>query len=130
MMSILYIAAGGALGAVARYSVTQVSMRAFGPTFPIGTMSVNVFGSFLMGLLAGYILTKASGASESLRLFLGVGLLGGFTTFSAFSLDSFILLEKKAYGAFFGYVSGSVVMAIAALALGLWVAKGVFSGPS
>lgn len=130
MISILYIAIGGALGAVARYGLTQASLRMFGPSFPVGTMSANVLGSFLMGLLAGYILTKTSGVSESLRLFLGVGLLGGFTTFSAFSLDSFILLEKKAYGAFFGYVGGSVIIALAALALGLWAAKAVFAGGS
>jgi len=88
----------------------------------LGLTAANVLGGFLMGLLAGWLAFKISGA-ENIRLFLGVGLLGGFTTFSAFSLEAFAMLEKKAYGAFAGYVGGSVVLSIGALIIGVMIAR-------
>ena len=125
MSSILYVAFGGAIGASLRYVLGLAATRSLGPEYPYGTMAANVLGGFLMGVLAGWLAFKISGG-ENLRLFLGVGLLGGFTTFSAFSLDAMNMLEKKAYGQFIGYTLGSVVLSIGALMIGLLLARKVF----
>lgn len=79
-----------------------------------------------MGLLVGWLAHKVSGG-ENLRLFLGVGLLGGFTTFSAFSLDAFLMYERKAYAMMAGYIGGSVILSIFALVVGLMLARKVFA---
>lgn len=126
MSSLLYVALGGAVGASARHLLGGAVMRAAGPGFPYGTMIANVLGSFLMGVLVAWLAARASGDS-ALRLFLGVGLLGGFTTFSAFSLEAIMLLEKKAYAPFMAYVSGSVVLSLLALMLGLMMARKIFA---
>ena len=125
MSGILYVALGGALGATGRHLLGMGVLKAFGPGYPYGTMFANVLGGFLMGLLAGWLALKVSGGTN-LRLFLGVGLLGGFTTFSAFSLDAVLLYEKKAYSALLGYVGGSVILSIGALMVGLILARKVF----
>lgn len=125
MTGILYVALGGALGASARHLLGLAALKAFGPSYPYGTMAANIIGGFLMGLLAGWLALKVSGGTN-LRLFLGVGLLGGFTTFSAFSLDAVLMYEKKAYGALLGYVSGSVILSIGALMMGLILARKLF----
>ncbi|WP_026941381.1 fluoride efflux transporter CrcB [Hellea balneolensis] len=125
MSGILYVALGGALGASARHVLGVGTLKAFGPGYPHGTMAANVIGGFLMGILAGWLALKVSGHTN-LRLFLGVGLLGGFTTFSAFSLDAVLMYEKKAYGALLGYVGGSVILSIGALMMGLILARKVF----
>jgi CrcB protein len=103
----------------------MAALKALGPGYPYGTMAANVIGGFLMGLLAGWLALKVSGGAN-LWLFLGVGLLGGFTTFSAFSLDAFLMYEKKAYGSLLGYVGGSVILSIGALMIGLILARKVF----
>ena len=126
MQSFLLVAIGGGLGAAARYGLSQASVKAFGSGFPIGTMSANVIGSFLMGLLAGWLATQLDGG-QNMRLFLGVGLLGGFTTFSAFSLEAWAMMEKKAYGEFALYAGSSVLLAILALVAGLMIARQVFA---
>lgn len=126
MSSIFYVALGGAIGASLRYMLGLTAARIFGAGFPIGTLSANVLGSALMGLLFGYLSLKANGG-EALRLFIGVGLLGGFTTFSAFSLESIMMIERKAYGAFMSYVSLSLVLSLLAIMAGLWISRGVFS---
>ncbi len=125
MQAYLLVSLGGGIGAASRHGLGQLTLRAFGPGFPAGTMAANVLGGLLMGLLAGWLATKDGG--EQLRLLLGVGLLGGFTTFSAFSLDAWLMLERGRYGTFAAYVGGSVVLAIAALALGLIVARKIFA---
>lgn len=125
MNGILYVALGGALGASARHILGLATFKTLGPGYPYGTMAANVLGGFLMGLLAGWLALKVSGGAN-LRLFLGVGLLGGFTTFSAFSLDAVLMYEKKAYGALLGYVGGSVILSIGALMIGLILARKVF----
>jgi CrcB protein len=76
-----------------------------------------------MGVLMGLLLRESTEAANSIRLFAGVGILGGFTTFSAFSLEAFRMLEEKTYGLLFGYVSASVILSIAAVALGLFIAR-------
>ena len=111
LQAILLVGTGGALGAVARYGVGLMVKSA--SAFPWATLSVNIGGSLLMGLVMGW-LGRQSGLTEPLRLFLAVGLLGGFTTFSAFSLELVSLLEKRDLLAAFGYLSGSVLGGVAA----------------
>ena len=120
--SYLIVALGGGVGAAARHGLGQLSARAFGPGFPVGTMSANVLGGLLMGVLVGWL--ARSGAGEGARLLLGVGLLGGFTTFSAFSLDAVQMIQRGQAGLAALYVGGSVVLSIAALALGLVLSRG------
>ena len=109
--------AGGALGAGARHLAGRAALHAFGPSFPVGTLGVNVAGGLLMGVLVG--LLARIGAGEGWRLFLGVGVLGGFTTFSSFSLDAVNLAERGQLLVAGGYVLASVVGSIAALLAGL-----------
>ncbi len=123
---LLYVAAGGAIGASLRHLLGAAFLRYGGAGFSYATLSANLVGSFAMGILFGWLSLRAGGAAsagEPLRLFLGVGLLGGFTTFSAFSLEAVMLLEEKAYGAFGAYVAGSAAFSIAALILGLMLAR-------
>ena len=126
MSSLLYVALGGAIGASARHLLGGAMLRLAGPGFPYGTISANVIGSFLMGVLVAWLAARSAGDS-AMRLFLGVGLLGGFTTFSAFSLDAILMLEKKAYGPFAAYVGGSVLLSLAALLIGLTLARKAFA---
>lgn len=125
MNGLLYVAMGGALGASARHLLGGAAKALWGTGFPYGTFIANIIGGFLMGALVGWMAYKVSGG-ENLRLFLGVGLLGGFTTFSAFSLDSVLMFERKAYGQLIGYVGGSVILSITALMLGLILARKAF----
>jgi len=127
MHNFLLVALGGAIGASGRHLLSTVTLKHFGPGFPVGTLAANIIGSALMGVLVGWLAFKGAEASQSIRLFLGVGLLGGFTTFSAFSLESFLMLEKKTYGAFLGYIRASVFISLAALALGLWASRLIWS---
>ena len=122
MNNLLLVAAGGAAGASARHLVGVVSLRAFGSGFPVGTMVVNVVGCLVMGIIAGLFATRIQG-SESLRLLLATGFLGGFTTFSAFSLDFTVLWGRGETGLAIAYVAASVGLSIAALALGLWLVR-------
>jgi CrcB protein len=119
MHNFLLVALGGAIGAGARHLVNVAALRLFGTGFPIGTLFVNVAGSLVMGLLAGYFALRYTGGGQGLRLFLATGILGGFTTFSAFSLDAVALWERGAVGPAVLYVVGSVVLSIAALLAGL-----------
>ncbi len=112
------VAAGGALGAVLRFWLSGLVMRFAGAGWPWGTLAVNVLGGFAMGLLAGWLAGRAEGG-QALRLFLGVGLLGGFTTFSAFSLEIMGLLERREIASALGYAGLSVFATLAALAAGL-----------
>lgn len=115
---------GAGLGGVLRHGVNLASSRAFGPVFPWGTLLVNVVGSLAMGVLAGLLVLRAgAGWTQPSRLFLGAGVLGGFTTFSAFSLDAALLWERGEAGLAALYVAASVVLSLAALATGLWVVR-------
>lgn len=115
---------GGAFGSGARHLVGRATLSLLGPNYPWGTLAVNLIGGFLMGLLAGG-LVRFGESGEQWRLLLGVGVLGGFTTFSAFSLDVMNMLERGDWIAGLGYVLASVIGAVAALALGLAVARAV-----
>ncbi len=120
----LLVGVGGALGAMARFGVGRLLPVPSGG-WPWGTFAVNVGGGLLMGVLAGWLALRSGG--ETARLLLGVGLLGGFTTFSAFSLELMLLLERGAAGLAMGYALASVVLALGALALGFWISRSVFS---
>lgn len=124
MKLIGWIAAGGAVGAVARYLVVVAAAQLWGIAFPWGTLAVNVAGSFILGLLAE-TLALAWSVSEGVRAFLVVGMLGAFTTFSAFSLDVVTLYQRGEMVAAAAYVVASVVLAVAALFAGLAAARAV-----
>jgi CrcB protein len=115
--------AGGALGSGLRYSFGRLATAAFGADYPWGTLGVNLLGGLAMGLLMG-ALSRSGGGSEAARLAIGVGLLGGFTTFSAFSLDMVTMLERGAMGSAIGYALASVVGAGVALFVGLQLTRG------
>ena len=117
-MGYLIVFAGAGIGGAARHGVNLAAARMFGLGFPLGTIIVNVLGSFLMGFLAGYFAYR-TGIPQHLRLFLTTGILGGFTTFSAFSLDAALLIERHAYWSAAAYVLGSVILSLAALFAGL-----------
>lgn len=114
---------GGAIGAMARHGIGLITLRGFGPGFPLATLIVNIAGSFLMGMLIAWLARKTGGASNDLRLFLATGFLGGFTTFSAFSLDTIVLYERGDLGQAAIYVSLSVITSIMALVAGLWLVR-------
>lgn len=117
----LAVAVGGAAGSVARYAVVLAAGRWLSTGFPFGTLIVNVSGSFAMGLLAG--LFAAWSAGNALRPLLMIGFLGGFTTFSSFSLDAVALFERGEAGAALAYVLSSVIVSIAGLLGGLWLMR-------
>ena len=117
-MGFLIVFLGGGLGAALRHGVNLTSARLLGTAFPYHTMFENVSGSFVMGVLAGYFAFRGS-ASQHWQLFFTTGILGGYTTFSAFSLDAALLYERGAIGLALFYVLGSVVLSIAGLFAGL-----------
>lgn len=121
MYPLFLVMAGGAVGAGARYLAARAALGAFGPGYPYGTLSVNLVGGLLMGLLVGILARLPAG--EPWRLLLAVGVLGGFTTFSAFSLDVVTLIERGALATAAGYVLLSVVGSVIALFAGLSVAR-------
>ena len=123
-MLYLIVFIGAGIGGALRHGVNVAATKLFGFGFPYGTLIVNVAGSFVMGLLAGYFAYRA-GLPQHVRLFLTTGILGGFTTFSTFSLDAAVLIERHAYGAAAGYVVGSVAAALAGLFFGLAVFRSV-----
>ena len=116
MMSIFYVALGGALGAAGRYGVGLWVKSASSVAFPWATFSVNIVGSVLMGLVMGWL--ARNGPNEPLRLFMAVGVLGGFTTCSAFSMEVFELLERREIWLALIYAVGSAVAGLAAFFIG------------
>ncbi len=127
MIKLLLVALGGAVGSSARYLFGVQATRLLGAGSPYGTLGVNVVGGLLMGLLAGWLAQRGGVDQERWRVLLGVGVLGGFTTFSAFSLDTALMIERRDYGAAAGYVALSVTLSIAALFAGLLLSRRVFA---
>ncbi len=124
MNLLVWVAAGGAIGSVGRYLVAGQITRLFGPGFPWGTLAVNIIGGLAMGLLVE-AMALAWSPSPGVRAFLTVGLLGGFTTFSAFSLETAALIERGAWGPALAYALASVVLTVGALFAGLWIVRGL-----
>lgn len=125
VQQLLWIGVAGAFGAVLRYLVTQGVMNALGRSFPFGTLIVNVLGSFLIGVLF-VVFWERAGAGEAMRLILVVGLLGSLTTFSAFSLDTWILMQHEAYLKAGANVLANVAMCLAATWLGMVATRAAF----
>ncbi|GAB5428807.1 MAG: fluoride efflux transporter CrcB [Devosia indica] len=124
MQAVLLVGAGGALGAMARYGVSVAVGRLWPMSFPLGTLAVNVIGSTVMGLLIGILARTTPQMSNEIRLFIAIGILGGFTTFSSFSLDTITLIERGALTQAMVYIALSVVICLAGLYLGLLVTRG------
>ena len=122
MTHLLLVMFGGAIGAGLRHLANLAALRAFGPGFPWGTMGINIAGSLAMGLFVE-LLARKFGASNELRLFVVTGILGGFTTFSAFSLDFATLTGRGELAGAAFYAIASVAFSILALFAGLWLGK-------
>ncbi len=123
MSPLLYVMVGGAVGSGARYLTGRAMTGLLGAGYPFGTLAVNLVGGLLMGVLVGVLARNA--APEGWRLLLGVGVLGGFTTFSSFSLDVVTMAERGAPGLALGYILVSVIGSIAALFAGLSAVRAV-----
>lgn len=124
MLNVLLVALGGGLGAAGRFGVS-LALPARADGWPFATFAINVAGSFLIGLLAGWLSTKGE-AGEPWRLLLGVGVLGGFTTFSAYSLETLRMVERSDWAGAASYAIGSVIAGLIAVAIGVMLAKRVF----
>jgi fluoride exporter len=122
LYTLLLVGLGGFVGSTLRFLTVRLMDSKLNSLFPFGTLTVNVVGSFVLGLIYMLALRKA-GISENARLFLGVGLCGGFTTFSAFALENFSLMEQKLVSISLLYIVISVVMGILALAAGIWASR-------
>jgi CrcB protein len=131
-MLYLIVFLGAGIGGALRHGVNGLALRLAGPDFPFGTMAVNIAGSFVMGLIAGYFAYRGGTGvfgqmSQHWRLFLTTGILGGFTTFSAFSLDFATLWERGVMGAAAGYLVVSVGGSLAAVFVALAIARAVLA---
>jgi CrcB protein len=124
MRDLFFVMAGGAIGSGLRWQAGRIALDAFGPAFPWGTWIVNLVGGFLAGLIAGLLLHQGS-AGEPMRMFLIVGLLGGFTTFSAFSLEAAFLIQRGQHAAAAAYAISSFAGSVLLLFAGLWLARAV-----
>lgn len=118
----LAIFVGGGLGAALRHAVNRTSLTYFGSAFPYGTLIVNVVGGLLMGVLAELFLVKGGGSQE-FRLFLTTGFLGGFTTFSTFSLDAALMWQRSDHIALASYIAASVLLSIGGLFVGMAIVR-------
>lgn len=127
MNHLLLVAAGGALGAVARHLVNQAGLRVLGPEFPYGTLAVNVIGSLAIGLLVGWLAQAGRPDATEIRFALGVGFLGAFTTMSAFALDVVVMAERKMALLAVAYAAGTVGLSVIAVLAGLLIARQIVS---
>ena len=125
MTAFLLVFLGAGLGGALRHGVNLACARAFGAALPWGTLVVNIVGSLAMGAIAAWFAARAGAGSQPLRLFLTTGILGGFTTFSAFSLDVAVLWERGETSLAFAYLSASVIGSLGALALGMALQRGL-----
>jgi CrcB protein len=127
MMAVLIVFLGAGFGGALRHGVNVGAARLLGPAFPWGTLTVNVFGSLAMGLIVGWFAWR-TGVSQHWRLFLTTGILGGFTTFSTFSLDSVVLYERGEGGTALLYMAASLLLSVGALLAGLQLVRMVSTG--
>lgn len=124
MNGFLLVGAGGALGAMARYGLASLVGRLWPTTFPLATLLINILGSIAMGLFIGALARFLPAHQDALRLFVAVGIFGGFTTFSSFSLDTITLIERGELLPALAYVALSVVVCLIGLYLGLLITRG------
>lgn len=122
MLRILLVGAGGFIGSIARYSLSTLAHRWIHDTFPIGTLLVNVSGCLLAGLFWSFVEYRGAFSTDA-RLFISVGILGGFTTFSAFGYETFALLHDRQYGFAITNIAANLVLGLAAVVLGWMVGK-------
>ncbi|HWJ69500.1 MAG TPA: fluoride efflux transporter CrcB [Sphingobium sp.] len=125
MVNTLLVMAGGAIGAALRYQFGRGAAHLFGTGWPAGTFAVNILGGFVMGLLAGWLAMRGHGSGEQIRLFAAVGILGGFTTFSSFSLEMMLMIERGELASALAYALLSVLLSVGALAAGLVIMRAV-----
>ena len=123
MYQVLLVALGGAIGASLRHVTGVAALRMIGSTFPWATLLVNVLGSLIMGIVIAWFMKRGELDSTGVKLFLTTGILGGFTTFSAFSLDAVNLFKSGDIHLALGYVFASVIFSIAAVLIGLWFGR-------
>jgi CrcB protein len=126
-MNLLLVGLGGGLGAIARYLLGVQTGRTLGHAWPYGTFAANVLGGLCMGLLASWLAHRGGGDQERWRLLLGVGVLGGFTTFSAFSLELTLMIQRREVVAAAAYAAASVGLSILALFAGVLIARRLFA---
>lgn len=122
MFQVALVAIGGAVGSVLRHLVSLGAARLFGSGFPFGTLTVNLAGSFAMGVFVE-VIARRFGGSPELKLLLATGLLGGFTTFSSFTLDVSVLVERGNVVLAFSYIAASILLGLGALFAGLALAR-------
>lgn len=125
MVPIVLVGIGGAIGSIGRYLSGVLVGRLWPTTFPLATMLINISGSLIMGLFIGWLARTTPAWQADARLFVAVGILGGFTTLSSFSLDTVVLIERGEIGQAALYVVGSVVVSVLALFVGLLVTRGM-----
>ena len=118
-----YVAFGGAVGSMARYALSETLSRLSSSGFPLGTFSVNVLGSFLLGVWLAVAAGMEPGKARDLHQLFAIGALGGFTTFSTFTFDAYMLMERGLHTQAFLYVFGSIMLSVLALLAGMWVLK-------
>jgi fluoride exporter len=122
--TILLVGGGGCVGSIVRYVTSRSIDEKLNSLFPYGTLSVNIVGSFIIGLLYGWLSRKGA-ESESIRLFVGTGFCGGFTTYSAFALENVNLLQQKLFVPSVVYITITLVAGILSVAAGIYIAKSV-----
>ena len=122
-MAFLYVATGGAVGSMIRYAMSVLLSKIDTGTFPLPIFVVNITGSFLMGVWIGVMALMLPGRAKELHMLMAIGVLGGYTTFSTFSLESYMLIEKGLWAQAALYIGGSVVFSIAALFAGMWLMR-------
>ena len=127
MNPLIFVFLGGGVGSVARYWVGVQSMRLFGTAWPYGTFTVNLVGGLLMGLLVGCLTLRGGADQERWRILLGVGVLGGFTTFSSFSLETASMIKRGDLTHAGAYVTASVMCAVGAVFVGQLLAHRMFA---
>jgi len=123
MLTLMYVAIGGAVGSMGRYLIMSLVTRVNSGPFPYGTLAVNVLGAFLMGIWIAVMASMMPSRARDLHLLFAVGVLGGFTTFSAFTVDVFLLIDRGLMFQAIVYVLGSMGLCLLALMLGMWFLK-------
>ena len=125
MNQFMLVFLGGGIGSALRLATYKLARLWLSPDFPWGTFTVNVLGGFCAGVVTGWLLSRSAGGTDPAALFLMTGVLGGFTTFSAFSVDAVLLFQRGSQVAAAAYVLGSVVLSLAAAVIGLWMVRQV-----